>query len=169
MLLYAFLQILTSSPLLPSEVHTTKMVAEIYRVLSPGSRFITFSLHPAHEVVYKYDKPNQYSWKVSVISFNNNFIRLLIIFTCLFFENQHFHVKSNRWNETNNRKRAVSHTMIICDKPLSSVYPRPIALLESRIQGLLTDEEDAVLKKKAEEVMGKVICHNFCILFTHIA
>lgn len=103
MLLYAFLQILTSSPLLPSEVHTTKMVAEIYRVLSPGSRFITFSLHPAHEVVYKYDKPNQYSWKVSVISFNNNFIRLLIIHSHVCF----LKISTSMWNPIDGMKQTI--------------------------------------------------------------
>ena len=42
------------------------MIDEVYRVLAPGSRFITFSLHAAHEVVSKYDKPHLYQWKVTV-------------------------------------------------------------------------------------------------------
>lgn len=78
---------------------------------------------------------------------------------------KYFRVKSNRWNETNNRKRAVSHTMIICDKPAKGAgvrapYPRPISLLEQRITGVLTEAEDAALKMKADEVTNVLPCVN---------
>lgn len=47
-------------------MHTSRMIDEVYRVLAPGSRFVTFSLHAANEVVGKYDKPDVYQWRVMV-------------------------------------------------------------------------------------------------------
>ena len=73
-------------------------------------------------------------------------------FNIVFLLYQHFRVKSSRWNDTTNRKRAVSHTMIICDKPIAGKFPRPLALLENQVPGILTDKEDADLKKIAEDV-----------------
>lgn len=78
--------------------NVTRMIDEIHRILKPGSRFITFSLHPPEEVVCKYDS-KKYNWKVSS-----------------------YHVKSNRWNSQSHRKRSVAHTMIVCDKPLSNGF-----------------------------------------------
>mmetsp|Transcript_2663 Transcript_2663/g.3642 ORF Transcript_2663/g.3642 Transcript_2663/m.3642 type:complete len:167 (-) Transcript_2663:81-581(-) len=106
------------------------MIDEIYRVMAHGSRLITFSLHPVHEVVNKYDIPSRFQWNV----------------TC-------FRVKSSRWNDSKNRKRAVSHTMIICDKPIGGQFPRPLTLLKDRVPGILTEEEDAALKKIADDVL----------------
>ena len=53
--------------------------------------------------------------------------------------------------------------MIVCDKPVKGAgpevpYPRPIALLEQRITGVLTEAEDAALKKKANKVMIVLPC-----------
>jgi len=42
--------------------------------------------------------------------------------------------------------------MIICDKPIAGKFPRPLALLENQVPGILTDKEDADLKKIAEDV-----------------
>ena len=53
--------------------------------------------------------------------------------------------------------------MIVCDKPVKGAgpeasYPRPIALLEQRITRVLTEAEDAALKKKANKVMIVLQC-----------
>ena len=50
-----------------SEERIKKMIEEMYRVLGPGSRLVTFSLHPVSEVVCKYDIPTRFQWKVTVI------------------------------------------------------------------------------------------------------
>jgi len=67
----------------------------MFRILSPGGRFITFSLHNINEVHHYYESNNHHhlNWKV-----------------------KSFHLKSNRRNDTDLRKRAVAYTMIICDK-----------------------------------------------------
>ncbi len=80
-----------------SQVNTQRMLDELHRVLSPGGRFITFSLHALEEVRPRYDNNTLYDWKVSC-----------------------FHVKSSRWNESKEcNQRAVAHTMIVCDMPLT--------------------------------------------------
>ena len=72
---------------------TSAMITEIYRVMAPGARYITFSLHSLEEAVAHF---NGFDWHFSA-----------------------FYVKSNRWNEADsNRKRAVAHVMVVCDKPL---------------------------------------------------
>jgi hypothetical protein len=64
---------------------------EMFRILSPGGRFITFSLHSIDEVNHFYQV--NHHWQV-----------------------RSYHLKSNRRNDTDLRKRAVAYTMIICDK-----------------------------------------------------
>ncbi len=54
---------------------TQMMIDEIYRVMAPGSRYVTFSLHSVEEVVGKFAN-DKYDWKVSA-----------------------YRVKSSRWNE----------------------------------------------------------------------
>jgi ubiquinone/menaquinone biosynthesis C-methylase UbiE len=49
----------------PSQENMKKMYDELYRILKPGSRFITFSLHPAHEVIGHFIKNEYVWWKVS--------------------------------------------------------------------------------------------------------
>ena len=71
---------------------------EMFRILSPGGRFITFSLHSIDEVNHFYQvnhhhHHNHNHWQVKC-----------------------YHLKSNRRNDTDLRKRAVAYTMIICDK-----------------------------------------------------
>lgn len=67
---------------------------EMLRILSPGGRFITFSLHSIDEVNHFYQvNHHDNHWQV-----------------------KSYHLKSNRRNDTDLRKRAVAYTMIICDK-----------------------------------------------------
>lgn len=103
------------------------MVKEQFRVLEPGGRFITFSLHCPDEVVPTYDEIGL-DWKVSS-----------------------FQIKSDRWNETTNRKRSVAHTLIVCDKMASDgIYPHEHPL---RIpKGVLTEDDYRRLKDRADEV-----------------
>ena len=92
---------------------TKAMIAEIYRVMAPGARYITFSLHTREETVAHFAG---HDWHLSA-----------------------FYVKSNRWNETDNRKRAVAHVMVVCDKPLTDgafLHHHPLSL-----DGVLSDDE----------------------------
>lgn len=71
------------------------MLDEMYRVLKPGGRILTFSLHNIEKntKIYQNEKFNSL-WRS-------------------FFYN----IRSNRWNENENSRKSVAHTMIICDKP----------------------------------------------------
>jgi SAM-dependent methyltransferase len=55
-----------------SEKLITKMIDELYRVLAPGSRFISFSLHPIEEVEDKYRRPDRYDWQTSFYHIKSN-------------------------------------------------------------------------------------------------
>ena len=70
------------------------MIKALDRVLSPGGRYVTFSLHALDEVEPYFTSP-QYNWRV-----------------------RSFRIRSSRFQETEEgRKRAVAHSMIVCDKP----------------------------------------------------
>ena len=116
---------------------TRKMLNEIYRVMKPGGRFVTFSLHSLEEVVVHYDgnyegkRANPYplfGWKVSA-----------------------FRVRSSRWQANKDEyKKAVAHTMIVCDKPFEegsyrSTYPLPLV-------GVLSEVDHRELLNHAQEV-----------------
>eukprot|EP01038_Epipyxis_sp_PR26KG_P009750 gene9750-13117_t len=112
-----------------SKVNTNKMIQEIYRVLEPGGRFLSFSLHAISEVNFYYNNPVQYNWKA-------NF----------------YNIKSSRWNEDNHVKRSVAHTMIVCDKPYSDGTYRgdnyPLV-----INGALSDNEYNQMKDYAAKII----------------
>jgi hypothetical protein len=104
------------------------MIDEIYRVLSPGSRYVTFSLHTIEEVEGHYRK-DRYNWHVST-----------------------YRVKSSRWNEQEHLRRAVAHTMIVCDKPneegrFSQPFPHT-----KTMENILTEEEYLEMKGRADQV-----------------
>lgn len=104
------------------------MLNEIYRVLSPGSRFITFSLHSIEEIINYYEN-KEFIWKVHP-----------------------FRVKSNRWNETTNRRRSIAHTMFVCDKPAEDgVFPLPNPR-DFDSQLFLSQQKYEELKKRADKV-----------------
>jgi len=129
------------------------MINEIERVLQPGGRYITFSLHSIEEILPRFQrKPilnsktgeiilEEYGWKIST-----------------------FRVKSNRWNLKANRRRAVAHTMIICDKPLANIdedgkkttfpYTYPLDM-----PNVLTEEEYDVMKARFDEVINCSFSH----------
>lgn len=77
-----------------SEPIVEKMMSEIWRIMAPGARFISFSLHPIEEIVKKYEGQE---WRVAF-----------------------YHIRSNRWGRGKNRKRSTSHSMIVCDKPFKT-------------------------------------------------
>ena len=89
-----------------SVVQTTKMIDEVYRVMAPGSRYITFSLHSPQENLDYFDNPTRYpDWAVTAIR-----------------------IKSSRWNKEESRRRsAVCYTMVCCDRqPLKEPHPMVI-------------------------------------------
>lgn len=106
---------------------TQEMIDEIYRVLAPGSRYITFSLHSVDEIENKY-KSSRYQWQVST-----------------------FRIKSSRWNEREHRRRAIAHTMIVCDKPWED-GSFPCAVYPMKIPGTLENEEYYRLKTYTENI-----------------
>jgi EEF1A lysine methyltransferase 4 len=107
-----------------SALHTAAMVDELYRVLSPGGRFITFSLHSIDEVVHYFRRDDQYDWSVSC----------------------HW-VKSSRWDAGIHRRRAVAHALIICDK-----HPFAAKVDLRSLNGILSDDDYRALTYEAEEV-----------------
>lgn len=106
---------------------TQQMIDEIYRVLAPGSRYISFSLHSVEEVVGKFSL-EKYDWKVSA-----------------------YRVKSSRWNEHEHRRRAVAHTMIVCDRPFAD-GSFPAAEYPLKVPGVLSEEEYLQIKNYADNV-----------------
>ena len=126
-----------------------KMLNEIYRVMEPGGRFVTFSLHSLEEVVIHYDgnydgkRTDPYplrNWKVSA-----------------------FRVRSSRWQATKDEyKKAVAHTMIVCDKPFEdgtyrSTYPLHLdgVLSESEHRELLDHARDTQFRFAMEAASFK--------------
>jgi SAM-dependent methyltransferase len=107
-----------------------EMIDEIYRVLKPGGRYITFSLHPQDEVVGWFS-PDNYDWVVSA-----------------------FDIASKRWNVDENRRRAVAHTMIVCDK-LDFEGKFPMERYPLKVRGTLTPEEYSKLNKLSEAINFK--------------
>ena len=108
------------------------MVKEAYRVLSPGGRFITFSLHSPEEVEPTYSKQGL-DWQVTS-----------------------FHIRSDRWNDTDNRKRSVAHTLIVCDKATEDgkyLHEHPLRIPS----GTLSEDDYTRLKERADEVSDSEI------------
>lgn len=102
----------------------SSMITEIYRVMDYGSRYITFSLHSLEETIVHFQG---YDWKVTA-----------------------HRVKSNRWNDGENSKRAVAHVMVICDKPLKNgLYQHQYPL---QLSGVLQDDEYEKLERYAIKV-----------------
>lgn len=104
-------------------------MTESYRVLRPGGRLITFSLHSPEEVAPIYSEQGL-DWKVTS-----------------------FHIRSDRWNETDNRKRSVAHTLIVCDKATAEgkyVHEHPLRIPN----GTLAEDDFRRLKERADEVSG---------------
>jgi hypothetical protein len=111
-----------------------RMLQELYRVLSPGGRMITFSLHSPDEVAqYLHCKKPipgtdiNLDWKVST-----------------------FRIKSSRWNETDSRRRAVSCTLAICDKPREG--SELSSLPEIQLKGVLSDNDYHKLELYSSQV-----------------
>ncbi len=96
------------------------------RILAPGGRYITYSLHPIHEVDFYFEDEN-FHWKIST-----------------------YNVKSSRWDEDKNRHKSIAHSMIVCDKiDLNGNYNQtPI----NDTFGILTDEEYKALEARAKKV-----------------
>lgn len=73
---------------------TKRMIKEIYRIMAPGSRYITFSLHSPEETLRYIADPMFSDWAVSA-----------------------FRIKSNRWTEEDARRHAaVAYTMVVADR-----------------------------------------------------
>eukprot|EP01031_Cornospumella_fuschlensis_P024351 gene24351-29435_t len=105
------------------------MLSEIHRVVKPGGRYITFSLHSVEEVRERFDPA---LWRVRT-----------------------YRVKSNRWDEREHRKRAVAHTMVVCDKKADDLLPGEsddVDELLSSVPAILSEDAYASLKSRADEV-----------------
>lgn len=103
------------------------MIKECHRVLQPGGRFITFSLHSPEEVLPSYSELGL-DWKVTG-----------------------FQIQSDRHNDTNNRKRSVAHTLIVCDKACidgSFLHEHPLYIPK----GVLSADDFKRLQDHADQV-----------------
>jgi hypothetical protein len=110
------------------------MVEEIDRVLAPGGRYITFSLHPLDDVIRYFSGPG-HDWVVSG-----------------------FRAPSSRWDEGKNRRRAFAHSMIICDKPTKDgVYHHNYPL---EVPGTLSEEEFRARKVLFDKVNFEAVVRN---------
>jgi len=136
-----------------SESQLMKMMTEIHRVMKPGGRFVSWSLHPIHEIEMKYLN-KKFDWNVHF-----------------------FRVKSKRWGPGKNCRRSVSHTMIICDKPMllgSTSDKCRMSVSNLEFPGLiLSEEEEQTLVKRAEELLldtalKKVSLNSLCIQLYHV-
>lgn len=88
------------------------MLSELHRVLSPGGRYVTFSLHSIEEV-----KPY---FESTVVPNSDGTDKMLSTtekgkYTPFDWQIRYYRVKSSRWTLLN-RRRAVACTMIVCYK-----------------------------------------------------
>ena len=105
-------------------------MTEMYRIMQPRSFFMTFSLHTIDEVRKIFEQPYLH-WKVD-----------------------YFRLRCSRWNETDQRRTSVAHTMIVCEKiPASEPIPIDIPL---SLSGTLTPEMEARLEKHAAATVERV-------------
>ena len=107
------------------------MITEIFRVLKPGGRYVTFSLHSLDEVRAYYVRCPDLAWRV-----------------------RFYRVKSNRWNDKENVDRAVVYTMVVCDKFLlnsSSLSSAEEAQEAEYIPGTLSVDEYTALERIANK------------------
>ena len=105
-------------------------------------RFITWSLHPIHEVVDHFD-PVKFEWTVRA-----------------------FNIISPRWQKNKeNRHKSVAYTMIVCDKHGEDMlYPSIDEVHASLFEkGALTDEEYNNLRKEAADFNEKFAFDNASI------
>jgi len=112
---------------------------EMFRILKPGGRFITWSLHPIHEVFDHFD-PVKFDWKIRA-----------------------YNVKSPRWQKNKeNRHKSVAHSMIVCDKHGSDVTFPPIDDVHASLfdKGALTDDEYNSFRKLAADFNEKFVLDN---------
>jgi len=92
-----------------------EMISEIYRVLSSGGIYLTFSLH-YHQDILHYFKNTVFNWRVTA-----------------------YRVRNHRWDEENNSRRNVAHTLIICEKPgIDGNYRSDYS---SSLPGVLSEED----------------------------
>lgn len=123
------------------------MMSEIYRILAPGSRYITFSLHSIEENRKHFEK-SCFSWKTSF-----------------------FRVKSSRWKDTDEcYQRAVAHTMIVCDKPLFHAKTKKVTYYNKstyplEVNGVLEESEYLSLKAEADKVCYNVLLWTLVFVF----
>lgn len=111
------------------------MIEEVHRVLQPGGRYITLSLHDTTEVIPHF-QPFQAANQLNVNAYM---------------------MKSNRWNEAEHRRRAVAHSMIVAEKsPLRSLFP-PASSLTSLV---LTDEEYKALQARSRKINFTAALHS---------
>lgn len=108
---------------------TGKMISEVYRVLSPGSRYITFSLHSPDEVMaYMAPELGYTQWRMSA-----------------------FRIRSSRWSRSDSKRRAaVAYTMVVCDKCLEDGSYMPNAQHPIEVAGSLSPKEYALLRAEAD-------------------
>jgi len=107
---------------------TKRMIKEVYRIMAPGSRYITFSLHSPNEVLRYIADPQFSEWAVSA-----------------------FRIKSSRWTEEDARRHAaVAYTMVVADRcnrdgsfKANAQHPLPMteALSEEAYQELRANAE----------------------------
>jgi len=102
------------------------MISEIYRVLSPGGTYLTFSLH-YHQDILHYFKNSVFKWRVTA-----------------------YRVRNHRWDQNGNSRRNVAHTMIICEKPeTDGSYQTDFS---SSLPGVLSEEEYQELEEYSMRV-----------------
>lgn len=106
--------------------NTQGMIEEVHRVLQPGGRYITLSLHDTIEVMPHFE-PFKAANKLHIDAYR---------------------MKSNRWNAGEHRRRATAHSMIIAEKtPLHSLFP-PSSLSDLVLSG----QQYKALKARASQI-----------------
>ena len=114
-----------------------KMMDEMFRILKVGSIFITFSLHSPDEVIQYFEPEEEggkYHWKTD-----------------------YYRIKSSRWNETDNRRTSVCHTLIVCEKTEEN---KSIPTTPRSLKGVMDDEEFLYLKARRLEAIDNYAFKN---------
>jgi len=103
-----------------------RMLLEAERVLGPGGRYVALSLHSKEDVLRFFDGA-RHEWTL-----------------------ESARIRNPRWDEGENSRRSVAHTLVVCTKPLANGSPSPLVC--RKLPGTLSEEEYQALERRARHI-----------------